>query len=63
MYVYIHITESLCYTEEVNTTLQSNYMSIKNIKNPEKQESQWYKSFYLSPSPKAGQLSAATLFA
>ena len=40
MYVYIHITESLCYTEEVNTTLQSNYMSIKNIKNPEKQESQ-----------------------
>ena len=31
MYIYICITESLCCTAEINTTLQINYNSIKNF--------------------------------
>ena len=31
MYLYIYITESLCCTAEINTTLQINYISIKLI--------------------------------
>ena len=29
IYIYIYISESLCCTPETNTTLQSNYTSIK----------------------------------
>ena len=28
-WIYIYITESLCYTTEINTTLQINYTSIR----------------------------------
>ena len=33
---HIRITESLCYTEEINTTLYVNYISIKFLKIKEK---------------------------
>ena len=29
IYIYMHITDSLCYTAETKTTLQNNYTPIK----------------------------------
>ena len=31
VYIYICVAESLCYAAEINTTLQINYTSIKDI--------------------------------
>ena len=30
-YVYVYVTELLCFTAEINTALYMNYTSIKNI--------------------------------